>query len=49
MSKYLVSQYGGANRELEAALRYLNQRLTMKDNKGKSLLNIIGTEELGTR
>ena len=47
MAKYLVTQYGGSNGELAAALRYLNQRLTMKDNKGKSLLNDIGTEELG--
>ena len=47
MAKYLVTQYGGANGELGAALRYLNQRLTMPDNKGKALLNDIGTEELG--
>ena len=25
MAKYLVTQYGGANGELAAALRYLNQ------------------------
>ena len=47
MAKYLVTQYGGPNGELGAALRYLNQRLTMPDNKGKALLNDIGTEELG--
>ena len=47
MAKLLVTQYGGANGELAAALRYLNQRLTMPDNKGKALLNDIGTEELG--
>ena len=47
MAKYLVTQYGGANGELGAALRYLNQRLTMPDNKGRALLNDIGTEELG--
>ena len=47
MAKYLVTQYGGANGELGAALRYLNQRLTMPDNKGKALLNDIATEELG--
>ncbi len=40
-------QYGGANGELGAALRYLNQRYTMPDNKGKALLTDIGTEELG--
>lgn len=47
MAKYLVTQYGGSNGELAAALRYLNQRLTMPDDRGKALLNDIGTEELG--
>ena len=46
MAKYLVTQYGGANGELGAALRYLNQRYTMPDDKGKALLTDIGTEEL---
>ncbi len=45
MAKYLVTQYGGSNGELSAALRYLNQRFTMPDNKGKALLTDIGTEE----
>lgn len=47
MAKYLVTQYGGANGELAAALRYLNQRYTMPDDRGKALLTDIGTEELG--
>lgn len=47
MAKYLVTQYGGSNGELAAALRYLNQRINMPDNIGKALLNDIGTEELG--
>ena len=47
MAKYLVTQYGGSNGELAAALRYLNQRYTMPDDKGKTLLTDIGTEELG--
>lgn len=46
MAKSLVTQYGGANGELAAALRYLNQRYTMPDNRGKALLTDIGTEEL---
>lgn len=46
MAKYLVTQYGGANGELGAAIRYLNQRYTMPDNRGKALLTDIGTEEL---
>ncbi|MEG1495378.1 MAG: manganese catalase family protein [Bacilli bacterium] len=47
MVKYLATQYGGANGELGAAVRYLNQRFTMPDNRGKALLTDIGTEELG--
>lgn len=47
MAKYLVTQYGGSNGEMAAALRYLNQRYTMPDNRGKALLTDIGTEELG--
>ena len=45
-AKVLVTQYGGSNGELGAALRYLNQRFTMPDDKGKALLTDIGTEEL---
>lgn len=47
MAKYITTQYGGGNGELAAALRYLNQRYTMPDEKGKALLTDIGTEELG--
>lgn len=46
MAKYLITQYGGPNGELAASLRYLNQRYTMPDNRGKALLTDIGTEEL---
>ena len=46
MAKLLVTQYGGSNGELGAALRYLNQRYTMPDDRGKALLTDIGTEEL---
>ena len=45
-AKVLVTQYGGSNGELGAALRYLNQRYTMPDDRGKALLTDIGTEEL---
>lgn len=45
MAKQLITQYGGSNGELAAALRYLNQRYTMPDDKGKALLTDIGTEE----
>lgn len=46
-AKNMITQLGGANGELSAALRYLNQRYTMPDNKGKALLTDIGTEEMG--
>ncbi len=38
--------YGGPDGELAASLRYLSQRFTMPDNRGKALLTDIGTEEL---
>ena len=44
MAKYLVTQYGGSNGELAAALRYLNQRYTMPDGAIKGLLTDIGSE-----
>lgn len=46
MAKFLISQYGGPDGELGAALRYLNQRFTMPTGKTKALLTDIGTEEL---
>ena len=46
MAKYIVTQYGGPDGELAAALRYLNQRYSMPTNKAKALLTDIGTEEL---
>ncbi|MDD2932160.1 MAG: manganese catalase family protein, partial [Fermentimonas sp.] len=46
MAKYLITQYGGSNGELAAALRYLNQRYTMPNEKGKAVLTDIATEEL---
>lgn len=44
MAKFLIEQYGGADGELAAALRYLNQRYTVPD-KVIGILNDIGTEE----
>ncbi len=46
MAKYLLTQYGGPDGELSAALRYLNQRYTIPTNEAKGLLTDIGTEEL---
>ena len=47
MAKYLITQFGGANGELGAAMRYFSQKFNMPDEKGKALLNDIATEELG--
>lgn len=44
MAKFLMEQYGGADGELAAALRYLNQRYSIPD-KVVGLLTDIGTEE----
>lgn len=47
MAKYIMTQLGGPNGELGAALRYFSQKFTMPDDRGKSLLNDIACEELG--
>lgn len=46
LANLIITQYGGPQGELGAALRYLNQRYTMPDAKGRALLTDIGTEEL---
>lgn len=47
MAKNLVTQLGGPDGELAASLRYLCQRFSMPDERGKALLTDIGCEELG--
>lgn len=47
MAKYVISQYGGPHGEMGAATRYLAQRFSMPDERGRTLLTEIGTEELG--
>ena len=47
MAKCLLTQFGGANGEQGSAIRYISQKFSMADDKGKSLLNDIATEELG--
>ena len=47
LAKCILTQYGGPYGELGAALRYLNQRYTMPDDKGKAELTDIATEEFG--
>jgi len=46
MAKLMLEQYGGGQSELAATLRYLNQRWTMPDEKGRTLLTDIATEEM---
>jgi len=45
LAKFLITQYGGPDGELSAALRYLDQRYSMENNRAKALLTDIGTEE----
>lgn len=47
MAKYILTQFGGANGELGAALRYFSQKFSMPTVEGKALLNDIATEEMG--
>lgn len=47
MAKAIMTQFGGANSELAAALRYYSQKFNMPDEYGSALLNDIATEELG--
>ena len=47
LAQDIISQYGGPDGELSASMRYLSQRYSMTDNKVKSALTDIGTEELG--
>ena len=47
LAKIIITQYGGANGELGAAMRYLSQRFTMPTPEAKAILTDIGTEELG--
>ncbi|NLU23522.1 MAG: manganese catalase family protein [Clostridiales bacterium] len=47
LASFIISQYGGANGELGASVRYLSQRYSMPYAELKALLTDIGTEELG--
>ncbi|WP_129600856.1 manganese catalase family protein [Anaerophilus nitritogenes] len=46
MAQYVMTQLGGPDGELSAAIRYLNQRYKMPTGKSKALLTDIGTEEM---
>ena len=46
IAKVIMSQYGGPDGEMGAAMRYLSQRYSQKNNRVAGLLTDIGTEEL---
>ena len=46
LAKYIITQFGGSNGEIAAALRYYSQKFSMPTEEGKALLNDIATEEL---
>ena len=45
LAKIMIEQYGGADGELAASLRYLSQKFTMVTPEAKATLNDIATEE----
>lgn len=47
MAQIIITQLGGPDGELGAAMRYLNQRFTMPEGKVIGMLTDIGSEELG--
>ena len=47
MAKNIITQFGGANGDLGASLRYFCPKFSMPDDVGKSVLNDIATEEMG--
>ena len=46
MAKLIITQLGGPDGELGAAMRYLTQRFAQPYAQGKAVLTDIGTEEL---
>ena len=46
MANLIMTQLGGPNGELAAAIRYLQQRYTMPTGKSRAHLTDIGTEEM---
>ena len=46
MAKVIIEQYGGADGELGATLRYLSQKFSMVTPEAKATLNDIATEEM---
>ena len=47
LAAYIITQYGGPDGEIGAAMRYLSQRYAMPYAEAKGVLTDVGTEELG--
>ncbi|WRS28163.1 manganese catalase family protein [Oscillospiraceae bacterium MB08-C2-2] len=47
LAKVIISQFGGPDGELGAAMRYLSQRYVAPYDEVKAVLTDVGTEELG--
>lgn len=45
LGKLIIEQFGGADGELAAAIRYISQKFTMVTPEATATLNDIGTEE----
>lgn len=41
LAKFIISQYGGPDGEIEASLRYISQKFAMPDQRSKAVLNDI--------
>jgi spore coat protein JC len=48
LAKVIISQYGGPDGEIGAALRYLSQRFAMPDQKSKAVLNDIRNRRISS-
>lgn len=46
LAEMIMEQFGGADGELAASIRYLTQRIVMPTNESIAILTDIGTEEL---
>lgn len=44
-AKVIITQFGGPDGELGAAMRYLSQRYTAPDPRVKAILNDVGIED----
>ena len=46
LAQFILSQYGGPDGEISAAMRYISQRYTMPNRASTAVLTDIATEEL---